>query len=445
MRTASLEDRVTIVALAGAGHTDADIAQRVGWTVRTVRKWRQRGQRQGRSGLASALGRPSRGAMSTFPEGVCSTVRALRQAHPGWGPLTMRNELERDASLAAEPLPSRATIARWLQTQGLARPYERHQDLPQPEAGSAQAAHDVWEIDARGHEPVPHVGVVTLINLNDRYSRVKLLSCACWLGQDRARRHPTTQDYQLAIRRAACDWGLPKRLEVDRDSVYYDNTSKSPFPTRLHLWLLALGVEVGIGPAHCPQKRGQTERSHQTWYHQVLEGQTFATYEALDQALRQRRDVMNEHLPCASLDGRSPLAACPEARRPQRLYRPEWEEQLLDLSRVHAYLAQGRWFRKASNVGAVSVGDYRYGLGPQWARYEVEITFDPTDKCLVFTAPGKKDAKRLPIKGPSKTELMGELGPLANFNHFQLALPFTWAEWRMTRLSETFASRFIET
>ena len=37
----------------------------------------------------------------------------------------------------------------------------------------------------------------------------------------------------------------------------------------------------------------------------------------------------------------------------------------------------------------------------------------------------------------STTDLMGEMGPLVNLDHFQLALAFTWGEWRLIRLSET--------
>jgi len=32
---------------------------------------------------------------------------------------------------------------------------------------------------------------------------------------------------------------------------------------------------------------------------------------------------------------------------------------------------------------------------------------------------------------------VGEMGPLVNLDHFQLALPFTWDEWRVIRLCET--------
>lgn len=437
MRATTLADRMAIWDLAEAGHSDPDISKRVGWKVPTVRKWRRRGQREGYQGLVSKMGRPATGVMSTFPPIVQETVAALRGAHPGWGPKTLRTELENDPALKDKPLPSRSTIARWLKERELPRPYERHQELPQPASTTAQAPHEEWEMDARGYERVSGVGVINLINLNDRFSKVKLISYPCWLGEQRASRHPNTADYQLVFRLTASEWGLPDRLCVDRDSVFYDNRSKSPFPTQFHLWLLALGVELIIGPPNCPAKRGMTERSHQTWSQQVLEGQAFAHWEHLWAVLQRRRDFLNEQLPCSTLGDIPPLVAHPEARTPRRLYRPEWEEELLDLSHVYSYLSRGRWFRKASNVGAVSLGGQVYVLGVDWARKEVKIKFDPAKQCLLFHAPDGDMSKHLPIKGISKVQLMGELGPLTDLDGFQLMLPFTWNEWRVIRLCET--------
>jgi hypothetical protein len=201
-----------------------------------------------------------------------------------------------------------------------------------------------------------------------------------------------------------------------------------------------LGVDLVIGPAHRPQKRSITERSHQTWDAQVLKGQTFAAWEQLRSALERRRDFMNEHLPCSSLDGKAPLVAYPQARIPRRVYRPEWESELMDLKRVHAYLSQGRWFRKGSNIGAFTLGSQRYYVSKDWIGRDAEIRFDPSDRHLVFRSPEIEYAKRLPIKGITKTKLMGELGPLVDLDHFQLALPFTWDEWRVSRLSGTLVS-----
>jgi hypothetical protein len=445
MSTTSLEDRTTIVTLAKAGHSDTNIAERTGWSVSTVRKWRRREARQGRAGLASKMGRPATGAMSTFSSEIRDTLRKWRESWPGRGPKTLRVDLEKDEAWQDKSLPSRPTIARWLKEAELTRPYERHQDLPQPTTTTAKAPHEEWELDARGHGKVAGVGVVALLNMNDRFSRTKLLSYPCWLGKLRAVHHPTTEDYQVAFRLTASEWGLPDRLFVDRDSVFYDNGSKSPFPTRLHLWFLALGVELVIGPPHLPQKRGITERSHQTWYGQVLNGQTFANWDQLRLVLERRRDFMNEYLPCASMEGKPPLVACPQARTPRREYRPEWETALMDLERIYAYLARGKWFRKGSNVGAFSLGDLRYSLGKDWIGKDAEIKFDLTDRHLVFRSPEIEESRRVPIKGISKPELIGELGPLVGLDHFQLALPFTWNEWRVSRLSETIGVRLNET
>ena len=66
-RTTTLQDRIIIGELAEAGNPDPWIANAVGWKVPTVRKWRRRAQRQGRKGLTSSMGRPTTGALSTFP------------------------------------------------------------------------------------------------------------------------------------------------------------------------------------------------------------------------------------------------------------------------------------------------------------------------------------------------------------------------------------------
>lgn len=437
-RMTTLQDRATIDQLAQLGYTDRQIAAKVSWKVRTVRKWRRRAQGYGRQGLASQMGRPPTGAMGSYPALIRETLRAWRGAHPGWGPKTLRAQLAADERFQGQRLPGRSSIASFLKEQGWTRPYERHSDLPQPQARTASAPHEEWEMDARGHQPVPDVGVIALINLNDVFSRVKLLSYPCWLGHKRASRHPTTEDYQLVLRLAFTEWGLPERLAVDHDSVFYDNTCPSPFPTRLHLWLLALGVSLTFGRKGRPVDQGMTERSHQTWHHQVLQGQTFATQEALRAALNSRRTFLNEHLPCATLGDVPPLMACPDARRPRRLYRPEWEKELLDLSRVYDYLAQGQWFRKGSNVGTVSLGGNVYYLGKQWIHQEVEITFDRQHQQLVFRSADGAQIKRLAPQGLTAAELMAELEPLAGFDAFQLVLPFSWKDYRVSRLSETF-------
>src|SRR5512141_3436037 len=118
MASTSLQDRVMISELARAGVPSYRIAERLGWRVSTVRKWRRLLARAGPTHLASRLGRPSRGMLSTFPEGLRQALRGWRAAHPGWGPKTLLVELGRADAFGR--LPSRAEIARWLQAEGLA-------------------------------------------------------------------------------------------------------------------------------------------------------------------------------------------------------------------------------------------------------------------------------------------------------------------------------------
>ena len=94
-------------------------------------------------------------------------------------------------------------------------------------------------MDAQGVVKVSGLGSVSVINVSDLFSRVKVDSFPCLDTS-----HPSTQDYQLVLRRAFVNYGLPERISLDHDSVFYDNASASPFPSMIHLWLIALGIDV---------------------------------------------------------------------------------------------------------------------------------------------------------------------------------------------------------
>ena len=439
MISTELADRIQINELVAEGQDDQTIAKTVGWSVHTVRKWRYRYRDHGRAGLKTKMGRPKKGAMSTCPVQMREVLVTWRKQHPGWGAKTLRTELEMDERFKDKPLPSLRSINRLLEQQQLLDPQEPHSALPQLQSDEVQAAHEEWEIDARGHEYIADVGVVELINLNDCYSRARLLNYPCVLGQQRLSRRANTEDYQLILRLAFSQWGLPQRLASDHHRLFYDGKSHSPFPTRLHLWLIALGISLEFGRFSCPTDQAITERSHQLWDKQVLQGQTFNDWDHLFNALQQRKDFLNYHLPCASLDEQPPLVAHPEALSNPRLYRPEWETDLLDLDRVYAYLAQGRWFRRVSKVGTFSLGGQVYYIKSDWAGQQVEISFDPDDLHFIICASDGQLIKRFFPKALSLGSLSGELSPLINLPAFQLALPFSWSEWRQIRLSDTFS------
>jgi DNA-binding CsgD family transcriptional regulator len=425
----TLEERVQINELARIGMSDSSIARCLGCSVWTVRKWRRRVQQQGRGGLRSQLGRPARGVLSTLPQALQTAIRDLRVTHPGWGPQTLLAVLGRDPIWQQQRLPSRSRLAAFLKQAGLTRRYQHHVLLPQPEAGRPQSVHEEWQLDAQGAMDVQGLGTVSVINVLDRFSRLKVESCP--RVQTRT---PSTQDYYLTLRRAFLSYGLPQRLSLDHDPVFFDNTCPSPFPMRLHLWLLALGIEVVFIRVRRPTDHGAVERMHQTMTNQSLRGQQATTLEQVWERLDQGRERLNQLMPTQALQ-QAPLEAFPHARHSGRPYRPEWEEQLLDLERVYRYLAQGRWFRP-THQGAIQLGSSTYRLGTAFEKQTLEITFDPQQVAFVCQPQGNQPPITVAAQGLTKADLMGDLALLLQLPAYQLALPFSVEAQRQLALVE---------
>lgn len=404
-RLTPLQERIEIWERAEQGESDATIAAALQLSAVTVRKWRRRATKHGRGGLAVVLGRPARGPLSQCTEALRARVCQLRSAHPGWGPETLRLELAADPHLIGQPMPSRASLAAFLQHEGLTRHYERHTTLSQPALAPPSAPHEEWQLDAQGVRRVDGVGCVTVINIGDPYTHLRVGSQACL-----ARRKATTADYQLALRRAFLRYGLPQRLSLDHDTTFYDSLSASPFPTQLHLWLLALGIEVHFIHLGRPTEHGFIERTHLLMDQQAMQGQTFAQPGDLQPMLDRRRQFVNQRLPSRSLGGQPPLTVYPQATHSDRPYTPAQEAELLDLHRIYDYLAANRWFRRVTTGGQFSLGSQRYGLGKAWAQQEIEIHFDPQTQEWLCTSSDGQRTQRLALKGLTKADLMGPPG-----------------------------------
>ncbi len=288
-------------------------------------------------------------------------------------------------------------------------------------------------MDAQGVRQIVGVGRVSVINIGDPYSHLRVGSSAC-LAKSKA----DTADYQLALRRAFLRFGLPARLSLDHDSAFFDNTSGSPFPSLLHLWLSALGVEVRFITEARPTEHGFIERTHQVLDQQAMYGQEFTSPPALQPTLDRRLDFLNGRYPSRALGGQPPLQAHPTAIHSGRVYRPEQEVELLDMQRVYAYLACNRWFRQVTAMGQFTLGTYRYGLGKTWANQQVEISFDAQTQEFVCHSEDGQRTQRLGAKGLTKPDLMGELD-MAQFPNYQYAFPWAASACRQNLLHEDMA------
>ena len=420
-QTTTWEERIKIATGVDAGRSSREIAQELGRPLATVRKWRGRYLRQGRTGLVSRMGRPAVGALATASSALKTALRELRAQHPGWGPQTLRLEIAKEARFAGQKIPSRSRIAAYLKEQQLVRPYARQQDLPDPPALTIERPHQEWEMDAQGVTTVTGLGKVSFINVLDVYSHVSVDSHACVHTS-----HPRMRDYQQVLRRAFIRYGLPEYISLDHDSAFYDNKSTSPFPSVFHLWLLALGVHVRFIHRRPPLEHARIERHHQTVWRQAIAGQTFADIPALQQALQARLLFLNHEYPTRACEGQPPLQACPQAQHSGRLYALDTEARLLDLARIYAYLQKGRWFRRVDQRGTFSLGGATYNVSTQYARQSVDITFDATTRILLCRPEQRAVTLLFEIQGLTKSTLMGPtLAAAPAYTPVQLSLP--WA------------------
>ena len=140
--------------------------------------------------------------------------------------------------------------------------------------------------------------------------------------------------------------------------------------------------------------------------------------------------MLNQYIPCHSLQGRAPLQAYPDAAHSGRLYRPEWEGELLDLTRVWHYLATGRWFRHIAHNGTIRLGSQRYYVGTQYRNRDLELTADPEQQVLLGQPEGSDAVIPIHLEGMTRADLLGELSNLVSLPSYQLALPLSAAAWR---------------
>lgn len=419
----TLEERIAIAERARAGQSSREIAKELSRPVATVRKWRQRYNREGRAGLVSKMGRPAAGALAQSSAEMKDAILEMREKHPGWGAITLRLELAKDERFARQKIPSRARIAVYLKEQQIVRKYERHAELPEPKEQPLQRPHQEWELDAQGVTTVTGLGKVSFINLLDIYSHVSVDSHACLHT-----RHPKAEEYQRVLRRAFVRYGLPEQISLDHDSAFYDNKSASPFPSRLHLWLIALGVQVRFIHKRPPLEHARIERHHQTIAWQAFDGQAFADLAELQQSLQARILFLNQEYPTSALNGQPPLQAFPQARHSSRVFHTQSEKQLLNMQRVYAYLKTARWFRKVSSVGTFSLGGYLYNASTHFAEQTLEITFDQETGTLVCLPEKSEMAFQLDVKGLTKSTLMGNAALLPSYTAHQLVLPFAYPD-----------------
>jgi hypothetical protein len=430
-RATTVQQRQEMERLASQGETYQSVADHTSVSFWTARKWIRRARRGGLAALVTTFGRPDTGPMSGFDPVMRYVALRLKRQHRTWGAVYVVKKMSERPSLQGKRLPSPTTVWRYWRSFGDCLFPKRH--TAQPQQPPAGVAHGVWQMDAKESVPVAGVGVVTFNQARDEFGRATVMH----------RIHPAERPEQRIVKLTAAqvqqdcriaftEWGLPDAIQTDRASIFADADS-TPFPTLLTLWWTGLDIEHRLAPS--PMRNGCIERGQRTLNERTLVNQCFSDADALQQQVDADWYELNVECPSRAkgCNGQPPLVAHPELLVPRRPYCPEWELDLFDLKRVDDYLATHAWIRTVSQVGQVSLGGQRYGLGTAWTGQTVSIRFDPEPRQFVFTQVkpetrhGKRQpdlpAVRLDAKRLSVEEITGLPAALEDLPVRQLMLP----------------------
>jgi len=413
----TLEERKLMIRLANQGLSKRQIAQQIGRSPYTVRKWCRRYREHGEDGLRSSMGRPRKGTLSTFPVSLRQALLMLRRIHPGWGPLSLLAALREDPQWKDKRLPSRSQIALFLKEQGLTKPRRPHAAPPSAPKVTVTHPHMEWEMDAQVNIHIPGLGRASIINIVDVFTSIHVAALLC-----PNTRKPDAACYRQVCRMAFSEFGLPEQISLDHDTIFLSG-SPSPFPSDFLLWLHSITVKVRLITAPPPKEHARVEGRHALVDAQALEGRPFKCWEDVQRALDAQRRFTNAVYPVPKLGYKSRLEAFPSARHSGRQYSLLHEKALLDLEKAKTYLAKGKWYRQSNAKGQCRLGGRVYGLGKAWAGRRVEITYSPEKNAFKFTWQDQTTYK--PATWLTKETLMAKETPPKIRLAQQLPLPFT--------------------
>ena len=429
----TIAQRREMMRLVEEGYTYAEVAQQIDVSFWTARKWIRLGKRCGLENLSSCYGRPTTGPLAGFDPLIRYLALRLKRQHPKWGAEYILKKLREKLSLRGKKLPSATTIWRYWRNFG-DRLFPKR-DPSRSEIRPSDTPHGVWQMDAKESVQIPGVGLVSFNQARDEFGRITVMH-RVHAEPERARQlaRLTSESAFHDCRIAFTQWGRPKAIQTDRDTIYVDS-GKSPFPNRIVLWWVGLGIEHRLIPRRTPKRNGTVERSHRTLKERTLENQTFESSAALQKQVDADWHELNHECPSRArgCNGKLPLVAHPELLTSQEPYQPEWESDLFDLKRVDAYLAEFTWVRTCTSVGQLRMRKIRYSLGYAWAHQDVSVIFDTEHRQFVFTQirsetqKGKDQPKLAPVrrdvKNLSVEDITGLSSTSKNVLTRQLMLP----------------------
>jgi transposase len=248
----------------------ADAADRLGISVRQVKRLCRQVREHGAAGLISKRrGKPSNRRIDA--EQRAHYVALVREHYTDFGP-----ELAREYLLRLHDFPhSTETLRGWMIQDGLWQPQTRKTVRVHPPRQRRACRGELVQIDGSHHDWFEgRAAKCCLIAfIDDATGQV--------LG---ARFSPTetTQAYFDVLQHCIHTHGRPVALYSDRHSIFTKHDSEDPVPTQFERALLQLDIDPI--QAHSPQAKGRIERLFQTLQDRMTKAMRLDGVSAIEQA-----------------------------------------------------------------------------------------------------------------------------------------------------------------
>jgi hypothetical protein len=278
----------------------------------------------------------------------------------------------------------------------------------------ATKVHQRWEIDFKVEIALDNGTLVTLYTVRDpvaaSYTGAYVFPTGK-VGQKGSK--VTLQRARAVLRDCFARWHtLPDEIQTDGEPALVGK-AQDAFPSTFTLWLAGLNIAHLVIRPGTPTDNAEVERCHRTINDYAIVGNEQADVEQLQSILDQALYELNYELRSRAkdCDNRTPIVAHPELLQPRRFFRPEYELALFDLKRVDAYLATFTWQRKVGKAGQITLGGRHqtYSVGRLYAKQQVLVRFDPSDRHFVFYEAHDPDCEigRRPARDLDVADLTG--------------------------------------
>lgn len=412
------------------GETYEAIADSEGLSKWTVRYWCRR-ERDG-GDLRTVYRREPVGLLRRFDPKVCYCLLRLRLEHPRWGPNRLLDKLGKRPSLQGLPLPSEASIGRYLhQWPRFRRPPQQAVVRRRPQ--EPHRVHQRWQTDFKVGIALKDGTLVNLHTVRDPVGEACIGAFVFPAGTvGRNPRPVTLEQVRSGLRTCFARWGtMPDQIQTDGESVFTGHPME-PFPSIFTLWLKGLDIDHLVIRPGRPTDNAEVERCHRTVNDYAIVGNEQVDWvqlqEILDQAVYELTyELSSRAKGCAGLP---PIVAHPELLQPRHPYQQHHELALFDLNRVDAYLATFTWQRTVGKTGQIEIGRHRYSVGRPYARRQVVVRFDPALRHFVFydIDDPQVEIRRHPAKGLDVTDITGLAEWPCGLGIQQLPLPLFFPE-----------------